>query len=64
MKQHTSTTQPPETRGKTVVYKNREVYSESGQLIAEGRLHAPFPADSLNWGLATIGRIDSYAIIN
>lgn len=64
MQKHTENKQPPETRGKTVIYRNREVYNDYGAIIAEGRLHAPYPADLLNWGLATIGRIGSYAIIN
>jgi len=64
MQQHLGTAQPADTRGKTVVYKNRDVYDEKGAVIAEGRLHMPYPADLLNWGLATIGRIDSYAILN
>lgn len=63
MQKHTENKQPPETRGKTVVYKNCDVYEETGTLIAGGRLHMPYPADLLNWGSATIGRIDTYAII-
>lgn len=69
MQLHKTNTQPAETRGKLVTYKNRDVFGENGKPIEAGRWHMPAPADDMNWktkgnGCATIGAVEFYQVVN